>query len=58
MSPKTTPETVTVSVAVAPVPTDALSKVQETSQVSVNNPRNWSLPLRETTAVADAILFS
>jgi len=30
--------------------------VHETSQVSVNKPRNWSFPLRETTAVAAAII--
>jgi len=45
-----------VSVAVAVVATDPLSRVHETSQVSVNKPRNWSLPLRETTAVAAAII--
>jgi hypothetical protein len=56
MSPKATPGTVTVSVAVAVVATDPLSRVHETSQVSVNKPRNWSFPLRETTAVAAAII--
>jgi hypothetical protein len=56
MSPNKTPGTATVSVAVAPLDTDALSRVQETSQVSVNKPRNWSFPLRETTAVAAAII--
>jgi hypothetical protein len=60
MSPKATPATVTVSVPApaAPDATDAESNVAVTSQVSENKPRNWSLPLRETTAVAAAILIS
>jgi hypothetical protein len=58
MSPKATPDTVTVSVAAAWSATEAESKVQLTAHVSVKIPRNWSLPLRVTTAVAAAILIS
>ena len=56
MSPKRTPGTATVSVAVAPAATDAGSRVQTTSQVSENKPRNWSLPRREVIAVAAGMI--
>jgi hypothetical protein len=60
ISPKTTPGTVIVSVAApaAPVATEAESRVAVTDHVSENIPLNWSVPLRDTTAVALAIIIS
>jgi hypothetical protein len=58
MSPRATPEIVTVSVPAAWSATDAESKVQVTVHVSLNKPRKESLSLFKTTAVAAAILIS
>jgi hypothetical protein len=57
ISPNLTPGTAIVFVSPAPSAKDDAFKVADTDQVSENKPLNWSLPLREVTAVAAAILF-
>jgi hypothetical protein len=45
-----------VFVSPAPSTKDEAFRVAVTDQVSEKRPRNWSFPLRETTAVAAAII--
>jgi hypothetical protein len=58
ISPNLTPGTAIVFVSPAPSARDDAFKVATTENVSENNPRNESVPLRDTTAVAAAIRFS
>ncbi len=54
--PKATPGIVTSSVSPAPSTKEPAFNVQVTAHVSLNKPRNWSLPRRDTTAEAVAII--
>jgi hypothetical protein len=56
MSPSFTPGTAMVFVSPTPSAKDEAFSVATTDQVSEKRPRNWSVPLRETTAVAAAII--
>jgi hypothetical protein len=56
MSPSFTPGTAMVLVSPTPSARDEAFRVAVTDHVSEKSPRNWSLPLREVTAVAAAIL--
>jgi hypothetical protein len=58
ISPNLTPGTAIVFVSPVPSVKDDAFKVAVTDQVSENKPLNWSVPLREVTAVAAAIIIS